>query len=105
MYKHTNGRTKLSKKVFKNITVQLQVLIFFTLRLFRCLQENLGSMQPTFTYLGSLEKPWPIDGSYLDPGLGLWPAPDSRESPKMYISDFGALSIRNFVLIINHPNS
>jgi hypothetical protein len=52
---------------------------FFTLGLFRCLQENLGSKQPIFTNLGSLEKSWPVDGSYriFDHGLGQWLAPDS----------------------------
>jgi hypothetical protein len=35
---------------------------------------------------GSLERSWPKNGSYciFDYGLGLWPAPDSKESPKMY---------------------
>jgi hypothetical protein len=53
-----------------------------------------------------LERSWPVDGSYciLDHGLGLWPAPDSRESPKLYNSGHdGALSIRNFVLIMIRP--
>jgi hypothetical protein len=35
----------------------------------------------------------------FDHGLGLWPAPDSRESPKKYNSGHdGALSIRNVAL-------
>jgi hypothetical protein len=35
-----------------------------------------GSKQPIFTYFGSLERPWPVDGSYcmFDPKMGLWPA-------------------------------
>jgi hypothetical protein len=44
-----------------------------------------------------------IDGFYcfFDHALGLWPAPDSRESPKMYNFDHdGSQSIRNFVLIM-----
>jgi hypothetical protein len=35
-----------------------------------------GSKQPIFTYLGSLERPWPVDGfkRMSDPKMGLWPA-------------------------------
>jgi hypothetical protein len=55
------------------------------MRLFRCLEENLGFKQPIFTYLGSLEKSWPIDGSkrMFDHGLGLWPAPDPKKQVKI----------------------
>jgi hypothetical protein len=47
---------------------------------------NLHNVQ--CTYLGSLERSWPVNGSYciFDHGLGLWIAPDSRESLKMYNS-------------------
>jgi hypothetical protein len=38
----------------------------FTLRLFRCLHENLCSKQPIFTYLGSLERSWPVDVSHQE---------------------------------------
>jgi hypothetical protein len=46
--------------------------MFFTLRFFRCLQENLGSKQPIFTFLGSFERSWCVDGSYciFDHGFG-----------------------------------
>jgi hypothetical protein len=62
-----------------------------------------GSKRPISTYLGSLERPWPVDGFVFIfcPKMGLWPAPDSITIPK--IPNFGhdwALSIGNFVLLI-----
>jgi hypothetical protein len=37
-----------------------------------------GSEQPIFTHLGSLERPWPLDGSLCmsAPKMRLWSAPD-----------------------------
>jgi hypothetical protein len=37
----------------------------------------------------------------FDHGLGLWPAPDPKESFKILkMDDYGALSIRNLLLLI-----
>jgi hypothetical protein len=45
-----------------------------------------------------LARSWFLSHDHI---LGLWPAPDSRESSKVYNSGHdGALSIRNFVLIM-----
>jgi hypothetical protein len=62
-----------------------------------------GSKRPISTYLGSLERPWPVDGFVFifSPKIGLCPVPDSITIPK--IPNFGhdwALSIGNFVLLI-----
>jgi hypothetical protein len=67
----------------------------FHFEAFSCPHENLGSKQLIFTYLGSLERSWPVDGSYhiFDHELGLCPAPDPKESLKILKMDNdGALS-------------
>jgi hypothetical protein len=43
-----------------------------------------GSKQPIFTYLGSLERPWPVDGSKRNrsPEIDRWPAQIAKNKLK-----------------------
>jgi hypothetical protein len=61
-----------------------------------------GSKRLISTFLGSLERSWPVDGFVIIifPKMCLWPASDSKTIPK--IPNFGhdwALSNGNFVLL------
>jgi hypothetical protein len=44
-----------------------------------------GSKRTIFTNLDSLERSWPVDGSYRmsDPKMGLWAAPDLKKSKNL----------------------